>query len=63
MNVHELNRNQLKQLKEELVTVRAIEEGREAFMGELADADELVTDEEVFESYDGIDFTEDDFWE
>ena len=57
MDVHELNRDQLVQLKQSILCDR--EQGTS--YGELAAADELVTDEEVFNKFTGISFTEDDF--
>lgn len=62
MSVKELTRAQLTQLKgnhlDDLLYER---EGRGASYGELAMADELVSDEEVFEAYEGYVFSEEDF--
>lgn len=57
MNVHELNRDQLVQLKQSYLCAKY----RNISYGELATADDIVTDEEVFLRYDGANFTEDDF--
>ena len=57
MDVKELNRDQLIQLKQAMLCDR----GTGTSYGELAAADELVTDEEVFTHYEGTVFTEDDF--
>ena len=58
MTVKELNRDQMVQLKQDyLVEIRG-----DVSYGELADADELVTDAQVFDRYAGVDFVPDDFW-
>lgn len=58
MTVKELNRDQIVQLKQDyLVEIRG-----DVSYGELADADELVTDAQVFDRYSGVDFVPDDFW-
>lgn len=61
MTVYELNREQLNVVKQDLITNRRLEEGRTPYMSELADADELISDEEVFESYKDVFFVEEDF--
>ena len=58
MNVKELNRAQLLQLKANYYEEHHPEG---VSYGELADIDNLVSDEEVVEAYDGVDFVEDDF--
>lgn len=30
--------------------------------GEMADADSLISDEDVYDEFSGIEFTKDDFW-
>ena len=57
MDVHELNRDQLIQLKQNLLCERE----HNVSYGELAAADELITDAEVFDHYAGTMFVEDDF--
>ena len=57
MDVHELNREQMIQLKQAILCER----DAGTSYGELAAADELVTDEEVFMQYGGTNFVEDDF--
>lgn len=58
MTVKELNRDQMIQLKQDyLCEIRG-----DVSYGELADADEIVSDEQMFDYYGGIDFVEDDFW-
>ena len=61
MSVYELNRDQIVSLKQAMVTARCYEKGEDASYGELADADETISDEEVFEEYAGTNFVEDDF--
>lgn len=54
MTVCELNRDQLIELKAQML--------HNPSWGELADADELVSDDAVYSEFDGIAFTEDDFF-
>lgn len=61
MDVHELNRDQLDYLKQDLLTQRMIENGECPSYGELADASETISDDEVFESYADVLFVEEDF--
>lgn len=58
MTVKELNRDQMIQLKQDYLC----ETRGDVSYGELADADEIVSDEQMFDYYGGIDFVEDDFW-
>lgn len=58
MTVYELTREQLMQLKQAYYEEQHPEG---VSYGELADIDELVTDEEIQAEYDGIMFSEDDF--
>ena len=62
MKVTELNEEQLKEAKQrylcEIADTRIMER---PYYGELANIDELVTDEEVFEYYSGIEFVPEDF--
>ena len=58
MNVKELNRAQLLQLKANYYEEHHAEG---VSYGELADVDSLVSDEEIIEAYDGVDFVEEDF--
>lgn len=60
MNVMELNREQLLQLKQRYLCETQDET---VSYGELAAADELVTDEQVFKMFDGYVFTEEDFFD
>lgn len=61
MTVMELNREQLTELKQSYYC-NEVREGEGVSYGELAAIDELVSDEEVFEYFDGYVFVEDDFW-
>ncbi len=61
MTVKELTQAQLLALKQAYLMERLDrEENRCPSWGELADADELVSDEEVFSEYEGVMFSEDD---
>ena len=57
MRVYELTREQLVELKEAYLCWHS----DTISYGELAAADELVSDETVFEEYEATDFTDDDF--
>lgn len=62
MTVRQLNRDQLTELKQRMVSDEIYDtEGRTASYGELAEA-ESVPDEKVFERYEGIRFSNDDFF-
>ena len=61
MTVHELTIDQLTELKERMSDDEIYEkEGRGASYDELAEA-ESVPDEKVFEKYEGVEFSNDDF--
>lgn len=62
MTVHELNRDQLEELKQHYLTEQYDLRGEGISYGELAAADELVSDEEIFAAYEHVDFVPDDFW-
>lgn len=62
MSVEELNRDQLIQLKQNMLMERMDEEGETPSWGELAEVDSIITDEEVQQEYAGTDFVTDDFW-
>lgn len=59
MGVRELNREELIELKQNFY---CNELGNNASYGELADIDNIVTDEEIFNFYDYVDFVKDDFF-
>lgn len=64
MTVYELSRDQFAELKETFLEQHLVECGDEEFVSYelLADADELIPDEAIFEAYEGVIFTEDDFF-
>lgn len=63
MDVKELSREQLVELKQNYLTELADKRNGEGVSyGELANADELVTDEEIFLFYAGVDFVSEDFF-
>jgi hypothetical protein len=61
MNVHELSREQIDELKQSYLTEKMDAEGETPSYGELADAPQDITDEEIFERYEGTEFSNDDF--
>lgn len=56
MTVYELNREQLTQLKTDYL----VREGAISW-GEIANANELVTDEEIYTEFEGVYFVPGDF--
>lgn len=62
MTVRELSREELVELKQRYYTEKLDRLGESPSYGELADIDELVTDEEVYEEYGDVDFVPDDFF-
>ncbi len=71
MDVHDLSRDQLIELKQnymveladngEFAEVMGVDYDHPSY-GDIADADELISDEDIFRHYDGYTFTEDDFF-
>lgn len=61
MFVDELNREQLVELKERMLCDQLAEKGEGASYGELAKADELISDDAVMEAYRHTNFTADNF--
>ena len=59
--VKELTRDQLVELKQNYLTQKMDEKGESPSYGELAEADQTITDDEIFSEYDGTMFSEDDF--
>lgn len=57
MTVKELNRDQLVQLKQDYLT----KNDKNVSYGELADANDLVDDETIFDEYGNTIFSSDDF--
>lgn len=62
MTVHELNRDQLIQLKQGMLMERMDAEGDWPSWGQMVDADSLISDEDVQSVLAGTIFTMDDFW-
>ena len=62
MTVRELSRDMLVELKQSYLSGKLDAVGQCISYDELADADELITDAEVFAEYQDFDFSEDDFW-
>lgn len=62
MSVQELSRDQLTCLKQAYLTEMLDAQGESPSWGELAEADDIISDESVFDEYDGVDFTPDDFF-
>lgn len=65
MNVTELNRDQLIELKQSYLEVLNESGEHEEIVGvsyyELANADEIVPDDVIFDNYSGVVFCDDDF--
>lgn len=61
MTVRELNRNQLIVLKQNFLDDENYRRGEGTSWGELAAADELVSDETIFNEFSNYFFSEDDF--
>lgn len=63
MTVSELSNDQMLKLKHGYLTQLLLEvEERTPSYGELANADGIVDKAIIFEQYDGVDFSEDDFF-
>lgn len=62
MTVYDLNREQLIELKQAYLTQQYDERGESPSWGELASADEIISDDEIYEAYAGTDFVNDDFF-
>lgn len=61
MSVTELSRDQLTELKQAYLTELLDRDGLEPSWGELADADQLIPDAEIYEAYEGCIFAPGDF--
>lgn len=61
MTVYDLNRDQLIEVKQRMLTERLDERGESPSWGELADADDIISDEEVFAEYGDTEFVPEDF--
>lgn len=62
LTVKDLNRSQLNQLKEALCAMDATLENRGCSIDELLTSHDRITDEEVYEYFDGTLFSEEDFY-
>ena len=61
LTVRDLNRDQLNQLKESLATLENDANGDGISLNELLESHDRITDEEVYEYFDGTLFSEEDF--
>lgn len=61
LEVRELSRDQLSELKQSFLFDRMVENGDWPSYGELADAGDAISDEAVFAAYEGTVFSPDDF--
>ena len=62
MTVHELNTDQMNQLKEDMMTRRFLQSDDAPSLGELIESHNLISDDKVYEEYGDTVFSEDDFW-
>lgn len=62
MTVYDLNRDQLVELKQRYLTEEFSARGEEPSYADLADADNIISDEEIYTEYNGTDFSMDDFF-
>ena len=58
MSVYELSKNQLIELKQNYLC----EVQKNVSYGELCDTDNIISDEEIFNEYGNVEFSEDDFF-
>lgn len=61
MDVRDLTRDQLDELKQSMLCQHRDDCDEGVSWGELANAGDLISDEDVFERYEGVNFSEDDF--
>jgi hypothetical protein len=62
MTVRELDRGQLIELKSMYLTEKNSEVGEETSWGEIAAVDDVISDKEIYDRYDGYTFNNDDFF-
>ena len=62
MTVYDLNRDQLTEVKQRMLMEQYDLRGETPSYGELADVDDLISDEEVYAEYAGTEFVPDDFF-
>ena len=60
--VQDLTREELDELKQSYICVMKEGSDEPAYWDDLAEAPEYISDEALFEYYDGMTFTEDDFF-
>lgn len=61
MTIRELTRDQLTQVKQTYYTQKQAKANEGVSYAELATINSIVTDAEIFEHYDGVEFVPDDF--
>lgn len=61
LSFDDLSHDQIVELKQRMLTDRLDKDGESPSYGELADADELISDEEVRKEFDGTAFSPEDF--
>ena len=62
MDVRDLTRDQLDELKQNMIFQHCDDCDEGVSWGELANAGDLISDADVFERYEGVNFSEDDFF-
>jgi hypothetical protein len=62
MTVRELDRDQFIELKQMYLTEKNSEVGEETSWGEIAAVDDVISDKEIYDRYDGYTFSNDDFF-
>lgn len=62
MTVYELNRDQLEELKQAYLTEMFLKNDDEPSYGDLAEADDRISDDDIYEAYSHVDFVPDDFF-
>ena len=62
MTVYELNEDQMQCLKQSYLVQKRDEANEPCYMSELADADEIISNKEIYQAYSDVDFVEADFF-
>lgn len=62
MTIEELNREQLVELKQHFICESNEENNEKSCWSDMADANEIVSDETIMAVYSGYDFSNDDFF-
>lgn len=60
--VHDLNREQLDELKIIYATQLIENEGEEVFYSDLIEATSIISDDDIIRHYEGMIFSDDDFF-